>query len=87
MNINKSMNFNPKITLKNFGIAILILILLGLGYWYFYQKYETKMIKLDACLKSCPNMISTPVEARECRYKCSEKYGVSIEKFNEWKSE
>jgi len=44
------MNFNPKITLKNFSIAVFILILLGLGYWYGVRPIQ---LKTKECKERC----------------------------------
>ena len=72
-------------------IIILILVVIGAGiYWYQNQKYQQKMIKLDACIESCPALESSIARAYylpdpRCVASCREKYGVISERFLEWK--
>lgn len=75
-------------------IIFLILAGIGVGIWqYQNRKYQTKMIKLEACLSSCGcssfTMTRTGLlpwcDDPKCADKCREKYGSTWEEYIKWK--
>lgn len=77
-----------KIKENYFFIALLILLGIGGGIYYWqYQKYQERMVKMDACIQGCPPGLGRYLlgsQDSRCKEGCREKYGVTWKDFYKW---